>query len=117
MLPTDWILDGVEVYRRGYDNNLKRAPAFVDAGYVYHDTGMGYTIYRNVDAEATLAIEGNADKIVYNYALGTASQGGTTDPSGIDAEASAKNGARVIYKDTNNSTNDFHLRARASLRN
>ncbi|MDR0543766.1 MAG: DUF4876 domain-containing protein, partial [Odoribacteraceae bacterium] len=27
MLPTDWILDGVEVYRRGYDNNLKRAPA------------------------------------------------------------------------------------------
>ncbi len=41
---------------------------------------------------------------------------GSTDPSGIDAEASLKNGARIIYQDTNNSTNDFHQRKQASLR-
>ncbi len=31
---------------------------------------------------------------------------GSTDPSGIDAEASIANGAVIIYKDTNNSGND-----------
>jgi len=40
----------------------------------------------------------------------------TTDISGIDAEASLKNGAHIIYMDTNNSTNDFHERLKCSLR-
>lgn len=75
---------------------------------------MGYTLYRNVDKEASESLEENKGKLVYNYAGGADS---TTDPSGIDAEASLKNGARIIYKDTNNSSNDFHQRAKSSLRN
>jgi hypothetical protein len=51
---------------------------------------------------------------VYNYALGVDS---STDPSGIDAEASIKNGAHIIFNDTDNSTNDFHERQKCSLRN
>lgn len=79
--------------------------------------GFGYSIYRNVDKEATEAVESNAGKLVYSYSLGTTDQqDGTTDPSTIDAEASIKNGARIIYKDTNNSTNDFHQRKKASLK-
>jgi ABC-type tungstate transport system permease subunit len=55
----------------------------------------------------------NAGKLVYNYALGV---GNSTDPSGIDAEASIKQGAHIIYQDTNNSTNDFHERQKFSIR-
>ncbi|MGX5690710.1 DUF4876 domain-containing protein [Arcticibacter tournemirensis] len=112
-----WVLDGVDAFLLNNTGNKKRLTATVDAGYVYHLNGQGYSIYRNVDAAATKAIEGNEAKLVYNYAYGTTAVGGTTDPSGIDAEASIKNGARIIYKDTNNSTNDFHLRSQASLRN
>ena len=71
------------------------------------------------DGDAYAIIEGNKDKLVYNYAMGTVdieSKHGTTDPSGIDAEASMTNGAVIIYKDTNNSGNDFHLRQKSSLR-
>ena len=75
---------------------------------------MGYTLYRNVDKEATEAIKENEGKLVYNYSLGVED---STDPSGIDAEASIKNGARIVYKDTNNSSVDFHQRSKASLRN
>jgi hypothetical protein len=117
MLPVDWIVDGIEVFRMGYDDNKKRLTSTVDAGYVMFDNGKGYTLYRNVDKAATEAIEENAGKIVYGYSGGTADVDGTTDPSGIDAEASIKNGARIVYKDTNNSLNDFHQRKRASLRN
>lgn len=116
-VPVSWVIDGVEGYLMNNDNNQKRFLPSVDAGYVYHLNNQGYSIYRNVDKEATEAIEGNAGKLVYNYAGGTTDIGGTTDPSGIDAEASVKNGARIIYKDTNNSTNDFHLRKKASLAN
>ena len=72
-------------------------------------------IYRNVDKEATEAIEGNAAKLVYNYAGGTTDVEGTTDPSGIDAEKSITNGAKIVYLDSNNSSNDFHMRKYASL--
>ena len=100
------------------DGNRKRLTSNIDAGYVFFQNKMGYSVYRNVDKEATLAIEGNKQKLVYNYNLGTGSlPKGSTDPSGIDAEASIKNGARIIYLDTNNSSNDFHQRIRASLRN
>ena len=38
------------------------------------------------------------------------------ETSGIDAEASIAAGAHIIYKDTNNSTNDFHQRKVASIK-
>ena len=116
-IPLENVVDAVEVFAIGKeDKNAKRFPASVDAGYIYYTTAEGYTAYRNVDKEATEAIEGNKDKLVYGYSLGTESIDQTTDPSGIDAEASIANGAIIIYKDTNNSTNDFHLRSRASLK-
>ena len=74
---------------------------------------LGHSLYRNVDKESTEARAENAGKLVYNYALGV---DGSTDPSGIDAEASIRNGAHIYYVDTNNSTNDFHERQRCSLR-
>ncbi|MDR1883383.1 MAG: DUF4876 domain-containing protein [Prevotella sp.] len=115
-VPVKWILDGMEIKAQG-TTGLKRLTPAVDAGYATMINGYGYSIYRNVDKEATEAIEGNAGKLVYNYSLGTTDEEeGTTDPSGIDAEASIKNGARIIYKDTNNATNDFHQRRKASLK-
>ncbi len=116
-VPVSWVIDGVEVFRYGASNNTKRFTSSVDAGYVNLTAGYGYTLYRNVDKEATEAIAENSGKLVYNYSSGTVADNGTTDPSGIDAEASAKQGARIIYMDTNNSTNDFHQRVRSSLKN
>ena len=82
-----------------------------------HTNKQGYTIYRNVDQAATEALEGNKEKLVYSYAGGTQDiEDGSTDPSGIDAEASIKNGAVIVYQDTNNSTKDFHLRKVSSLK-
>ncbi len=112
-VPIDWVIDGIEVYSKGATNNTKRLTSTIDAGYTELTNKQGYSSYRNVNKEATEAIEGNKAKLVYNYSLGIES----TDPSGIDAEASIKNGARIIYKDTNNSSNDFHQRKTASLRN
>lgn len=116
-VPIEWVNDGIEVYTTSYNNNQKRLTPTIDAGYVYYTNKLGYSLYRNVDAEATEAIEGNKDKLIYGYSHGTTvAETTSTDPSGIDAEASIKNGARVVYKDTNNSTNDFHQRNQASLR-
>jgi hypothetical protein len=71
-----------------------------------------------VDKTATEAISSNTGKLVYSYSGGTTDlTDGTTDASGIDAEASIKNGAHIIYLDTNSSTTDFHQRKVASLRN
>jgi hypothetical protein len=115
-VPLDWVIDGLEVFRQGNTNN-KRLLASVDAGYINHINAQGYTLYRNVDKTATEAIAANAGKLVYSYTGGTTDvTDGTTDTSGIDAEASIKNGARIIYLDTNNSSNDFHQRKVASLR-
>jgi hypothetical protein len=117
-VPVDWVMDGIEVFKQGSSVNYKRLTAGVDAGYIYLTAGQGYTLYRNVDQTATEAIADNAGKIVYGYSGGTTDiTDGGTDPSGIDAEASIKNGARIVYQDTNNSTNDFHERKKASLRN
>jgi hypothetical protein len=112
-IPTEWVFDAIEVFKKGDDNNMKRLTASVDAGYIGLLNANGYTLYRNVNKEATEAIPENDGKLVYNYSLGT---DGSTDPSGIDAEASLKNGAHIIYKDTNNSTADFHQRKKASLK-
>ena len=117
-VPADWVVDAAEVFSAGYvGKNNKRLITAVDGGSVVLTSKMGYSIYRNVNKEATEAIPGNKGKIVYNYSKGTADlEEGTTDPSGIDAEASIKAGAHIIFMDTNNSTNDFHQRKEAALR-
>ena len=109
-VPTDWILDGIEVYQDiNESKSKKRFGSDVDAGYVKQTIKLGHSVYRNVDVEATKKIEGNTDKLVYNYQYGA-------DPSHIDAEASMKKGAKIVYMDTNNSTADFHERSQFSLR-
>lgn len=113
-VPNDWIIDGVEVYQTSkVSMSAKRLTDDVDAGYVKLTNRLGHSEYRNVDKEATEAIDDNAGKLVYNYSLGVDD---STDPSGIDAEASIKNGAKIVYMDTNNSTNDFHERQKFSVR-
>ncbi len=117
-IPVAWIKDGVDVFdNANIQKSNKRLLDSVDAGYIGFTNKNGYTVYRNVDKEATEALSENAGKLVYNYAGGTADvEGGSTDPSGIDAEASIANGAHIIYKDTNNSKNDFHQRKVASIK-
>jgi len=116
-VPTEWILDGVEVYTTNNNNNVKRLTAAIDGGQIYLTNTYGYSLYRNVDEEATKALEGNEAKLIYNYNKGTTvNNSQSTDPSGIDAEASIKNGAIIVYQDTNNSSNDFHQRSQASLK-
>ncbi len=117
-IPLAWVKDGVEVFdNANIQKSNKRLLDSVDAGYIGFTNKNGYTIYRNVDKEATEALAENEGKLVYNYAGGTADvEGGSTDPSGIDAEASIANGAHIIYKDTNNSRNDFHQRKVASIK-
>lgn len=118
-IKASWISDAVDSFRSGKKNQSKRVNPKADSGYLYHISKKGYTLYRNVDKEATEGVEGNKGKLVYNYSMGTdkiETKDGSTDPSGIDAEASIAKGAVIIYKDTNNSGNDFHLRQKSSLR-
>ena len=111
------VIDAVEIWSAAnIAKSNSRFPATVNTGYVALTNAKGYTIYRNVDKEATEALTENAGKIVYNYAGGTTDVEGTTDPSGIDAEASIAAGAHIIYSDTNNSATDFHQRKTASLK-
>ena len=113
-VPNEWVVDAVEVFASGYkDSSLKRLTADIDAGFVWMTNYQGHTLYRNVDQAATEALEENAGLLVYGYALGVDS---SVDPSGIDAEASIRQGAHIVYMDTNNSTNDFHERQRCSLK-
>jgi len=108
-VPTSWILDAVEVFAAAYvSSNVKRLTAAVDAGYVSLTNQHGHTLYRHVDKVATEALPENKGLLVYGYAA---------DANGIDAEASIKRGAHIIYRDTNNSSNDFHERESCSLRN
>ena len=107
-IPNEWILDGVEVYSAGSINNCqKRLTDDLDAGYISLTNKLGHSEYRNVDKSATEALNENKGKLVY---------GDSTDPSGIDAEASIKKGAHIIYLDTNNSDRDFHERQTFSVR-
>ena len=107
-VPTNWILDGIEVFSAAHTtSNMKRLTPTIDAGYVLLTNQHGHTLYRNVEKAATEALPENEGKLVYGYAF---------DPSGIDAEASIKNGAHIIYMDTNNSSNDFHERLSCSLK-
>lgn len=119
-VPIEWIIDAIDIFRKGYDDsNNRRFTDDIDAGSITFTNTYGYTLYRNVDQEATEAITNNDGLIVYDYAYGTndlADGSGSTDPTGIDAEASIANGARIVYKDTNNSSNDFHQRSSASIK-
>ena len=113
-VPNEWIIDGMEVFDNSrVSDSQKRLTADIDAGYVGLTNKLGHVLYRNVDKEATEALPENAGKLVYNYSLGVDE---STDPSGINAEASMKNGAHIVYLDTNNSTVDFHERQKCSLR-
>ena len=117
-LKRSWCIDAVEAFDINHvGENIKRLTPDLDGGFVYQTWSKGHSVYRNVDKEATEAIAENEGKLVYGYNFGTDGiEFGSTDPSGIDAEASMKNGAKIVYKDTNNSTNDFHLRLQPSLR-
>ena len=113
-IPREWIVDGVEVWNANkLESSVKRLTADIDAGHVNLTNQHGHALYRNVDKASTEALPENAGKLVYNYTLGV---GNSTDPSGINAEASMKNGAHIIFQDTNNSSNDFHERLKCSLR-
>lgn len=113
-IPNAWILDGVEFYRLGFEaDSKKRLDTTIDAGFGLYNSNKQYSAYRNVDKAATEAIAENAGKLVYDYADAVE---GTTEPSGIDAAASIKNGAKIVYQDTDNSTADFHLRKGWSLK-
>lgn len=116
-IPIEWVIDGIEVFRADKTDNFKRLTSTIDVGQTYLLFQHGHTSYRNVDKEATEAIKENEGLLVYGYDLGTEVNGKpSTDPSGIDAEASIRKGAKIVYQDTNNSTNDFHQRKKASLR-
>ena len=112
-IPNEWVIDGIEVFSSAYKTaNAKRLPAEIDGGSVLLTYQLGHTLYRNVDKEETEKLPENKGKLVYGYTMGVSAG----DPSGIDAEASIKNGAHIIYMDTNNSTNDFHERKAFSIK-
>ena len=118
-IPNQWIFDAVDIWTEENESeSLPRYSASIEGGHVCMTNKLGYSIYRNVDKEATEALPENEGKLVYNYGLGTTTINGgiSTDLSGIDAEASIANGAHIIYMDTNNSMNDFHQRKVASLK-
>jgi len=113
-IPNAWILDGIEFYRIGYEaDSKKRLDTTIDAGYGLYNSNKQYSAYRNVDKAATEAIAENSGKLVYNYDQAVE---GTSEPSGIDAAASIKKGAKIVYQDTNNSSADFHVRKTWSLK-
>lgn len=116
-VPTSWVLDAIDIWANdNTSKNFSRFPSTVNTGFVVFTTNKaGYSIYRNVDKAATEAIADNAGKLVYNYD-GAVDNDADGDPSGIDAEASIANGAKIVYMDTNNSANDFHVRKVASIK-
>lgn len=113
-VPNEWIIDAVEVFNAAKkEDSKKRLTADLDVSYVYLTNKLGHSLYRNVDKEMTESLAENNGKLVYGYALGV---DGSTDTSGIDAEASMRNGAHIIFQDNNNSSEDFHERQKCSLR-
>ena len=116
-LPQAAVVDAVEVFNAAQATNNLRFPASINTEAVKFTNKLGYTVYRNVDKAATEALKENAGKLVYSYAGGTESEtNGSTDASKIDAEASIKAGAHIIFSDTNNSKNDFHQRKVSALK-
>ncbi|MBQ9463196.1 MAG: DUF4876 domain-containing protein [Bacteroidales bacterium] len=115
--PKSSVIGALEVYSASnIEKSMPRFTPELNTGYVALTNKMGYSIYRNVDKEATEALAENTGKLVYGYAGGTEDVNGSTDPSGIDAEASIAAGAHIIYSQTNDSGKDFHQRKTASLK-
>ncbi len=115
--PQAKVIGCVDVFSAANVSTSKlRFPASLNTGAVTITGKLGYTVYRNVDKAATEALPENEGKLVYDYAMGTVDVGGSTDPSGIDAEASIANGAHIIYLQTNSSAGDFHQRKQSSLK-
>lgn len=113
--PKTHVIGAVEVWSQpNLDKSAVRFPADINTGYIAITNKKGYTVYRNVDADATEALPENEGKLVYNYAgaLVEENNGETV----IDAEASLANGAHIVYKQTNNTAADFHVRAVSSLK-
>ncbi len=55
-VPSDWIMDAVEVFDARSTTNQKRLLPALDAGYVMQtDTYLGHTLIRRIDDEATSA--------------------------------------------------------------
>ncbi len=55
-VPSDWVMDAVEVFDARSTTNQKRLLPSLDAGYVMQtDTYLGHTLMRQVDDEATSA--------------------------------------------------------------
>jgi len=102
------VIDAVEIFAESLTStSYLRFPAKINTGYAVLTNKIGHTTYRNVDKAATEALAENAGKLVTGY---------TADPSGIDAEKSIKNGAHIVYMDTNSSEKDFHQREVASIK-
>jgi hypothetical protein len=115
--PKTAVLDCIEVWAAAQvAKSQTRFPAAINTGHVDITNQLGYSVYRNVDKAATEALPENSGKIKTGYAGGTSDLGGSTDPSGIDAEASIAAGAHIIYQNTNDSGKDFHQRKVASLK-
>lgn len=113
-VPNEWIIDAVEVFNAAKkEDSKKRLTSDLDVSYVYLTNKLGHSLYRNVDKEMTESLAENNGKLVYGYVLGV---DGSTDASGINAEASIRNGAHIIFQDNNNSSEDFHERQKCSLR-
>ena len=113
-VPNEWIIDAMEVFNAAKkEDSKKRLTADLDVSYVYLTNKLSHSLYRNVDKEMTESLPENNGKLIYNYALGVDD---STDSSGIDAEASIRNGAHIIFQDNNNSSEDFHERQKCSLR-
>lgn len=111
------VIGALEVFGAAkLDASNYRFSSDINTGYLKLTYQLGYSAYRNVDKEATEALPENEGKLVYDYALGTLDVDGSTDPSGIDAEASIAAGAHIIYLQTNDSGKDFHQRKFASLK-
>lgn len=116
-MPQSAVVDAIEVFNAAQATNNLRFPSSINTESLKFTNKLGYTAYRNVDKAATEALPENSGKLVYNYAGGTESEtNGSTDSSKIDAEASIKAGAHIIFSDTNNSKNDFHQRKVSALK-
>ena len=56
-IPTDWIMDGVDVFYGGSSKNVKRLQTRIDAGYVtLSDIYLGHTLFRRTDEDLTAAM-------------------------------------------------------------
>ena len=115
--PKASVVGAVEVFSASnVEKSNARFTSDINTGYVAITIQNGDTVYRTVDKDATEALPENEGKLVYNYAGGTEDVNGSTDPSGIDAEASIAAGAHIIYAQTNDSGKDFHQRKVSSLK-